>query len=69
MESVCAKLLPILLTVDEAASLLRTSRAAIYALVARRELPGVTRLGRRVLFRSADLLDWLNQKRTPSPRE
>jgi excisionase family DNA binding protein len=69
MESTPAHSLPLLLTVDEAASLLRTSRAAIYALVARGQLPGVTRLGRRVLVDSADLLDWLLQKRAPSPRE
>jgi excisionase family DNA binding protein len=59
----------LLLTVDEAASLLRTSRLAIYAMVERGQLPGVTRIGRRVLLRSADLLDWLNQRRTPSSRE
>jgi len=57
---------PLLLTVDEAASLLRTSRPAIYAMVERRQLPGVTRIGRRVLFRRADLLDWLDQKTVPA---
>jgi hypothetical protein len=31
-------------------------------MVARGQLPGVTRLGRRVLIRSHDLLDWLRQK-------
>ena len=61
--------LPLLLTVDEAASLLRTSRRAIYAMVERRQLPGVTRIGRRVLFRSADLLHWLEQKCAPSLEE
>ena len=61
--------LPILLTVDEAAELLRTSRRAIYMMLERRQLPDVTRIGRRVLFRSADLLDWLDQKRAPSPKE
>ena len=60
--------LPLLLTVDEDASLLRTTRRAIY-IIARHQLPGVTRIGRRVLFRSRDLLDWLDQKRTPSPKE
>ena len=61
--------LPVLITVDEAADLLRTSRRAIYMMLERRQLPGVTRIGRRVLFRSADLLDWLDQKRAPSPEE
>ena len=61
--------LPLLLTVDEAAELLRTTRRAIYIMLERHQLPGVTRIGRRVLFRSADLLDWLDQKRTPSPKE
>ena len=61
--------LPILLTVDEAADLLRTTRRAIYIMLERQQLPGVTRIGRRVLFRSDDLLNWLDQKRTPSPEE
>jgi len=50
-----------LLTIDEAADLLRTSRRAIYAMIARRQLPGVVRIRRRVLVRTADLLDWLRQ--------
>jgi excisionase family DNA binding protein len=57
------------LTVDEAAALLRTSRRAVYAMLERGQLPGVTRIGRRVLFRSADLLDWLDQKRALSLKE
>ena len=61
--------LPVLLTVDEAAELLRTTRRAIYAMIERRQLPGVIRLRRRVLLRADDLLDWLNQKRAPSPEE
>ena len=56
-----------LLKVDEVAELLRTTPLAVYAMVARGQLPGVTRLGRRVLIRSVDLLDWLDQKRAPSP--
>ena len=59
----------LLLTIDEAASLLRTTRKAVYAMVARRQLPGVTRIRRRVLVRADDLLDWLDQKRAPSPEE
>ena len=57
--------LPVLLTADESANLLRTSRTAIYAMTERGQLPGVTRIGRRVLYRRDDLLDWLDQKRTP----
>ena len=57
---------PILLTPDEVATLLRTSRKAVYAMVERGALPGVTRIGRRVLIRAEVLLDWLRQKSTPS---
>ena len=60
---------PVLLTVDEAVDLLRTTRGAIYAMIERRQLPGVIRVRRRVLLRADDLLDWLNQKRAPSPEE
>lgn len=61
--------LPLLLTVAEVATLLRTSRKAAYAMIERGSMPGVTRIGRRVLVRSADLLDFLNHNSTPSPRE
>jgi excisionase family DNA binding protein len=59
----------LLLTAREVADLLRTSRMSVYAMVARRQLPGVTRIGRRVLFRKEDLLHWLDQNRVPSPEE
>ena len=67
--SISRRGLPLFLNVDEAAELLRTTRRAIYAMVERRQLPGVVRLRRRVLFRADDLLDWLDQKRAPSPEE
>lgn len=43
-----------LLTVDEAAELLRTSKKAIYHLVERGALPAV-RFGKRLLFNRAEL--------------
>ena len=61
--------LPVLLTVDEAADLLRTTRRGIYTMIERRQLPGVIRIRRRVLLRAEDLLNWLDQKRAPSPEE
>lgn len=61
--------LPLLLTAGEAATLLRTTKRAVYAAIERGQLPGLTRLGRRVLLRSDDLLDWLNEKRAPSLKE
>jgi excisionase family DNA binding protein len=58
--------LPHLLTAEDAAGLLRTTRRGIYAMAERGQLPGVIRLGRRVLIHADDLLDWLDQKRAPS---
>ena len=58
---------PPLLTVEEAADLLRTSRKAVYALIERAQLAGVTRLGRRVLIRRAELLQFLAEERVASP--
>jgi excisionase family DNA binding protein len=57
---------PILLTPTEVAELLRTTKKAIYSMVERGQLPGIVRVGRRVLVREDALLDWLGQKSTPS---
>ena len=61
--------LPALLTADDAAQLLRTTRKAVYVMIERGQLPGVTRLGRRVLLRSDRLLEWLDQNCASSPKE
>ena len=63
------KALPHLLTTAEVADLLRTSQNATYAMIARGQLPGVIRIGRRVLVSADELLDWLDQKRVPSLEE
>ena len=60
--------LPLLLTSAEVAELLRTTRKGVYAMVERRQIPGVIRLGRRVLFQQRALVDWLGQKSSPSER-
>ena len=52
---------PVLLTVAETAELLRTSRKAVYAMVERGQLPGVIRIGRRLLVRRDALVDWLDE--------
>ena len=58
--------LPIYLTADEAADLLRTSRKAIYAMIERRQLPGVSRIRRRVLIHADSLLQWIDQQSASS---
>lgn len=61
--------LPVFLTVPETAALLRTTSKAVYALIARGQLPGVRRFHRRVLIDRAELLRSLDHNRTPSPEE
>jgi excisionase family DNA binding protein len=50
------------LTSAEAATLLRTTRKAVYAMIERRQLPGVIRLGRRLLIRTESLVHFLDQQ-------
>ncbi|MBV9949324.1 MAG: helix-turn-helix domain-containing protein, partial [Myxococcales bacterium] len=47
---------PTFLTIPEAADLLRTTNKAVYCLIERGQLAGVTRIGRRVLIRRDALL-------------
>jgi excisionase family DNA binding protein len=53
---------PPLLTASEVAVVLRTSRKAVYAMAERAQLPGITRIGRRLLVRRDDLLSWLDER-------
>jgi excisionase family DNA binding protein len=64
-----SKSLPVFLTPDEAADLLRTTRKAIYVRIERRQLPGVTRIGKRILIRTEHLLGWLDQQCASSLQE
>ena len=58
--------LPHLLTADEVAKFLRVSRKAVYCMVDRGEIPGVTRIGRRVRFHRDSLFAWLEANRAPA---
>lgn len=60
---------PVLLTPDDVGDVLRTTRRAVYAMIERRQLPGIVRIGRRVLVRADELLHWLNQKSASSLKE
>jgi len=57
--------LPELLTADEVAAWLKTTRKAIYAKAERGTLAGATYVGRRLYFLRADLLRSLEQGRVP----
>ena len=61
--------LPILLKPEEVAALLRKSAKAVYTMAGRGQLPGVTRIHRRLLFRRDDLITWLDESRAPSRKE
>ena len=61
--------LPIYLTPDEAGDLLRKTRKAIYVMIERRQLPGVARIGKRLLIRTESLLEWLDQQSASSLQE
>lgn len=56
-----------LLTVEDVAEFLSTSRKGVYAQVARGQLPGVVWVGHRMLFRPEPLHQWLHGKRRSPP--
>jgi excisionase family DNA binding protein len=51
--------LPTVMTTEEVAALLRVNRKAIYGAVARGELPGAHRVGRKLRFARDAVLAWL----------
>ena len=51
---------PAVITVDEAAALLRVDRKSIYESIRRGELPGVVRVGRAIRISRTALLQWLS---------
>ena len=69
MSAVHHSSVPVLLTADEVAAVLRTTRKAVYAMIERGHLPGLVRVRRRILVRQASLLQWLQEKGAPSLTE
>lgn len=59
---------PELLTVQDVADILRTTPKAVYAMVERQQIPAVRRIGRRLLFKRRELLDWLDHTCAPSSK-
>ena len=57
--------MPELLTADEVAVWLKTTRKAVYAKAERGTIAGATYVGRRLYFIRADLLRSLEQGRVP----
>ena len=58
--------LPVFLKPDEAADLLRTTRKAIYVMIERKRLPGARKFGKRILIRSAELVEFIDQQAVSS---
>ena len=54
---------PALMTVEELAALLRTSKGAVYARYARGGIPGAVRLGRTLRFDPEVIAQWLSTSR------
>lgn len=62
------KELPVVLIVDELATLLRVNRKSAYAAIQRGEVPGVRRIGRTVRVHRDTVLAWLSQGQDRAPR-
>jgi len=59
--------LPSLLTVEEAAALLRVNRKTLYQTILAGEVPGVVRLGRVIRLGRDALLQWISSTGRVSP--
>ncbi len=65
----CASSLPLVLTVDEVAEILRVNRNTVYELFHRGKLPGGCHVGRNIRFSSKALLEWLRGNVSASHRK
>jgi len=57
------------LGVGDVAGWLCTTKRAVYTMAERGQLPGIVRVGRRMLFDERVLLAWLEEKRGTCPEE
>lgn len=64
VSSLDALAVPPLMTVEELALLLQTSKGAIYARLARGGIPGALRLGRTLRFDRRVIVQWLSANST-----
>jgi excisionase family DNA binding protein len=60
---------PQLLTVEDMARVLRTTRKAVYRMAERGQLPGIVRVNRRLLFSAALVVKWLGHGATVSTKD
>jgi excisionase family DNA binding protein len=60
--------LPLVLSVDDVARLLRVDRKTVYAAIARGEIPGARRLGKAIRFSRDAVLAWLAEGQGHVPR-
>lgn len=65
-ERAASPALPPVLTVDEAARLLRVNRKTLYDAVRAGEVPGVVRLGRSIRIGRDALLRWMEGNGSPA---
>lgn len=65
-ENTQAPHVPLVLTVDEVAHLLKVNRKTIYEMVNRNQLPGVVRVGRKIRISAQAVVSWLNGQGRPS---
>lgn len=63
-----AQSLPELLSAEDVAAWLRTTKKAVYLMVARGQLPKPLKIGRRLLWDRQSLANWIAEKRVASLR-
>jgi excisionase family DNA binding protein len=61
--------MPSVMTVDQAARVLRINRKTVYDAVAAGQLPGARRVGRSIRIMRDAMIEWLSQDRVPRSSE